>query len=909
VTGPIDTAYVEIEPRTENFERRATAAFDEVAGVADRVVDAIERSFSNMAEVIDRQFDEMRLGADRNMDALITTVDRVGDDISRDINAGTESAERGFDELRRSADRDLDQVERRSASASASIRGHFGALGASIGIGGIAAAGLSVATAGLGALASFGLKSAASLEQVQIQFNSLLGSAEQGQKVFSDLQKFAAATPFEFPDVAHAAARFLAFDQAVGLSDDQLQQFLTTTGNVIAVTGGGAEALNTVSLAMGQIASTGHLTLDNLNQISEALPGFSAVQAIANATGQTTAEVMDKISKGEIDATTGINALLKGMQQFPGAAGAMEAQSQTLLGVFSTFKDTVSQALAGAFTPVIPAIKNSLTQITPIIGTALSQLAPALGGVLSSVLPLLGQLIQQITPILTPLLQGLSSGLSQIGPVFSTLGAALAPLAESLGPVLSIVGQLLGVLGTALQPILTLVGSTLASIITPAVDGFQRVLEPLTPVLIQLGQALADSLAPLLAALGPEVSKMVEAFIPLTPQLVQLAVAVTQCVVSLAPFIQLVAQLLPYLVTFTTVGAPVIQFLLELATAVVELPRLFGELLTTVGNFGSSVFTAVTGFVSSTASAVGNWISNTWGTVTSFFSQLPDMIGNFIASIPGRIAQGLSNITFAFGYAIGLLVKEWSALPGQVWGIITSLWDTGKALFQAGIDFITGSAQRGANSVGTFMNQLPGRIGGAIIDAWNRGKAYFLDGVNQVSNFAYQLPGRVWGALSQIPGIVQRALSGAASWLYNAGLDIIHGLVNGIEGALSWAIGAAKRAASRIADGFKSALGISSPSTLMEDEVGRPMAQGIGVGFENELGRMSGTLSTLIEPKFTPAPAASTTPTAPDGGFHGTVIVNVGGRQVEGVIMDILYDNPQDVAQAAAQGNRELTRR
>jgi hypothetical protein len=30
---------------------------------------------------------------------------------------------------------------------------------------------------------------------------------------------------------------------------------------------------------------------------------------------------------------------------------------------------------------------------------------------------------------------------------------------------------------------------------------------------------------------------------------------------------------------------------------------------------------------------------------------------------------------------------------------------------------------------------------------------------------------------------------------------------------------------------------------------------------------------------------------------------------VEGVIMDILYDNSQDVAQATAQGNRELARR
>src|SRR5512144_2319964 len=325
MTNPLDTVYVDIEPNVEGFERRATVSFDEVAAIGDRVAAAVERAFEDMADVVGRQFEELRLDAARNMDILVDAVDRVGHDIGRKINYGTEAAERAFDELRRSADRDLDAVERKSASASASVRGHFGALGASIGVGGIAAAGISAAGAALGTLTAFGLKSAASLEQVQIQFNSLLGSAEQGQKVFKDLQQFAAATPFEFPDVAHAAARFLAFDQAVGLSDSQLQDFLTTTGNVISVTGGGAQALNTVSLAMGQIASAGKLTLDNLNQISEALPGLSAVQAIANATGRSTADVMDAISKGEIDATTGIQALLKGMQQFPGAAGAMAA--------------------------------------------------------------------------------------------------------------------------------------------------------------------------------------------------------------------------------------------------------------------------------------------------------------------------------------------------------------------------------------------------------------------------------------------------------------------------------------------------------------------------------------------------------------------------------------------------------
>ena len=75
-------------------------------------------------------------------------------------------------------------------------------------------------------------------------------------------------------------------------------------------------------------------------QLAEALPGFNANAALASGLGMSVADTLTLITAGGVDATTGINALIQGMAKFPGAAGAMAAQSQTLTGVFSTFKDT-----------------------------------------------------------------------------------------------------------------------------------------------------------------------------------------------------------------------------------------------------------------------------------------------------------------------------------------------------------------------------------------------------------------------------------------------------------------------------------------------------------------------------------------------------------------------------------------
>lgn len=427
--------------------------------------------FSDFGRQLEKGIDSAMRGVIADLRASFRTVEsaagEAGKQVGREFQNSGEVAERALREVGTQARQSFGQVEREASQAAAGISAKLGGAIAlvktsliTLGVG---------AAAGLAAITGFGLKSAAELEQVQISFNSLLGSVEKGTAVFKDLQNFAATTPFEFPEVAGAAQRFLAFNDAVGLSDDQLRPFLTTIGNLASVTGAGAQGLNSVTLAMGQIASSGKVTLENLNQISEALPGFSGVAAIASATGKTTAEVMAQISAGELDAATGIQALLAGMNQFPGAAGAMEAQSKTLLGVFSTFKDTLSQTLAGAFAPVIPGIKDSLSELTPILGDALGELAPLLGQALAGILPLVGKLVKAIVPILGPLITALGPALDALGPALEPLGEALGQVLVALSPILPVLGEFLAAVAQLLVPVLLL----LAVVLKPLMPLFE----------------------------------------------------------------------------------------------------------------------------------------------------------------------------------------------------------------------------------------------------------------------------------------------------------------------------------------------------------------------------------------------------------------------------------------------------
>lgn len=71
--------------------------------------------------------------------------------------------------------------------------------------------------------------------------------------------------------------------------------------------------------------------------------------------------------------------------------------------------------------------------------------------------------------------------------------------------------------------------------------------------------------------------------------------------------------------------------------------------------------------------------------------------------------------------------------------------------------------------------------------------------------------------------------------LKQIGKDAVTGLWNGIKGMLDWLKGKIKELAGSILGSMKSALGIHSPSTVMRDEVGKYLAQGVGVGFVGEM--------------------------------------------------------------------------
>lgn len=220
-------------------------------------------------------------------------------------------------------------------------------VGALAGVAGITALGAAVVTTGV----SFNnLK-----QQANIAFTTMLGSGEKAKIFMDDLQQFAAATPFEFPELLSASQRLLA----MGFAAEDVRPTLTAVGDAVAALGGSGELVGRVTTALGQMQAKGKASAEEMAQLTEAgIPGW---KFLAEAIGTDVAGAMDQVSKGAIDAETVINALTEGMNRDFG--GMMEKQSQTFGGLLSTLQDTFTQVSGTVMAPLFDLITDGLAKV------------------------------------------------------------------------------------------------------------------------------------------------------------------------------------------------------------------------------------------------------------------------------------------------------------------------------------------------------------------------------------------------------------------------------------------------------------------------------------------------------------------------------------------------------------------
>ena len=223
------------------------------------------------------------------------------------------------------------------------------------GLGLMSATILSLGTAGISAVAKFGLTATAQLEQVTTGFTHMLKSSAQAKTLAKDLQLFADWTPFESADVNKWAMSLIG----AGATVKQVIPTITALGDTVADMGGTPEQVDGALTALVQIAAKAKLSAQELNQLAE--NKIFARDILSKGLGMSTGALMQFLDRGgTVDSGIAIPILLKGLQEQH--AGGMLAQSKTIYGLWSTFKDKMKAIVrADQDSPFSIAIRKWLT--------------------------------------------------------------------------------------------------------------------------------------------------------------------------------------------------------------------------------------------------------------------------------------------------------------------------------------------------------------------------------------------------------------------------------------------------------------------------------------------------------------------------------------------------------------------
>lgn len=200
-------------------------------------------------------------------------------------------------------------------------------------------AGLATSLVGIGSIVAatgFGLKLAADAEQAQVAFSTMLGSGEEAKQVLSDLTGFAASTPFEMPELTDAARMLVAF----GTEADQVVPTLRHIGDVSAGIGA---PITEIAELFGKARVQGRLFAQDINQLTNR--GIPVIQSLAEQFNVSENEVKSLVESGQVNFRHLQQVFLDLTKEGGKFAGMMQAQSQTLAGMWSTAKDNVSLVL------------------------------------------------------------------------------------------------------------------------------------------------------------------------------------------------------------------------------------------------------------------------------------------------------------------------------------------------------------------------------------------------------------------------------------------------------------------------------------------------------------------------------------------------------------------------------------
>lgn len=169
-------------------------------------------------------------------------------------------------------------------------------------------------------------------QQLEVAFNTMLGSADRAKTLMAEMVDLAARTPFDLQGVASGAKQLLAY----GVQANEVTDTLTRLGDIAA---GLSIPLNDIVYLYGTTITQGRMYTMDLRQFMGR--GIPLATELAKQFGVTKDQVADLVTEGKVGAEEFKKAIKSMTDEGSQFGGLMDAQSKTISGQIANIEDAI----------------------------------------------------------------------------------------------------------------------------------------------------------------------------------------------------------------------------------------------------------------------------------------------------------------------------------------------------------------------------------------------------------------------------------------------------------------------------------------------------------------------------------------------------------------------------------------
>lgn len=313
------------------------------------------------------------------------------------------------------------------------------------------------------------------------------------------------------------------------------------------------------------------------------------------------------------------------------------------------------------------------------------------------------------------------------------------------------------------------------------------------------------------------------------------------------------------------------QSVVDAITSVVtSLTEFFSNLWNSIKNITTQAWNAFLGIITpiiqpiinifkTNFELIKNYISTVWNAISTAAGAAWEIIKNVII---GPVLALLQLLTGNFEGALSTLSQIWTNILTAAQTIWESLCTIVSAFVDTLVQYVVNIFTGLSETFGTIMQGIMDvavSIWSAIVDSISgfvsSAYQFVADGVSNMFNIASQMFSSIVSAVGeffgQIPGTISGIWNDVISFLsginlYDIGMNIIQGLVEGIAGMAGSVVSTIQNVVGGAIDFAKGLLGIHSPSRVFK-EIGKFTGEGLAIGINNEADNVAKASENMID--------------------------------------------------------------